>query len=66
MDAYQIQNLPTGPLMKLSEVMAATTYSSSQIYRMMKDGTFPAQLHLGPNRVAWRTSDIADWLASRS
>ncbi|HEP9601813.1 TPA: AlpA family phage regulatory protein [Pseudomonas aeruginosa] len=36
------------------------------IQHRMREGTFPRQVRLGPNSVAWRQSDIARWVESPS
>jgi prophage regulatory protein len=52
-------------LLTLDEVRHHVPLSQSQIYRMIKQGSFPAQLRLGPNRVAWRSTDIMQWVEQR-
>jgi prophage regulatory protein len=34
--------------------------------RWISAGDFPAPLKLGANSLAWRVTDVADWLASRA
>ncbi|MBS0122521.1 helix-turn-helix transcriptional regulator [Thetidibacter halocola] len=41
-----------------------TGLSRSTIYAKMADGTFPKQVKLGKRAVAWRESDIVEWLNS--
>ena len=52
-------------LLTMSELRRVIPYSSSHIYRLIKTGDFPTPVRLGPNRVAWRESDIEAWLESR-
>ena len=33
--------------------------------RMMRRGQFPQQVQLSPNRVAWRVTDIVEWVSNR-
>lgn len=40
-------------------------YSASSIWRRCKDGSFPLPVRLGPSAVAWRLSEIQDWMSSR-
>jgi len=54
------------PIMTIAQVRAAVSYSNSQIYRLIEKGFFPDRVRLGPGRVSWRTSDIVEWLESRS
>ena len=46
-------------LEKLFKVSPAT------IYRWIKEGRFPKPIHLGPNMVRWKASDIESWVAER-
>lgn len=57
---------PLDRLMGLPEVMRITTFCRSSIYNKVRDGTMPAPLKLAnSNRVAWRSSEIAAWLAGQ-
>ena len=47
------------------EVESLTGLSRSTIYAMMSAGEFPKPIRLGRRAVAWRASDIANWLSSR-
>lgn len=53
-------------LLRLDEVLHITGLSRNTIYRRIRERTFPGQVKLGPNSVAWRQSDIAKWVASPS
>lgn len=46
---------------KLQKVKDYTTLSTSEIYRRIAAGTFPAQVTLGPKSVAWIESEILQW-----
>lgn len=46
-------------LEKLFKVSPAT------IYRWIKEGKFPAPIHLGANMVRWKVSDIETWILER-
>jgi len=35
----------------------------STVWRWQKAGRFPAPVHIGPNSVAWRRSEIEAWAA---
>ncbi|PQO96756.1 AlpA family transcriptional regulator [Pseudomonas frederiksbergensis] len=50
---------------KLVEVKALTTLSTSEIYRRIAAGTFPAQVTLGPKSVAWLESEVHKWCEDR-
>jgi prophage regulatory protein len=40
-------------------------YTRVHLYRMMRNGTFPASIRLSPNRIAWRLSELENWKNSR-
>jgi len=46
--------------------MQLTGLARSTIYKVMRLGRFPKQVHLTDQSVAWRSSDIDAWIASRS
>jgi len=46
-------------------VKGRTGYSRSSIYAGMADGTFPAQIPLGPRAVGWDEAEIDDWIEAR-
>ena len=39
--------------------------SPSTIYRWIKEGKFPAPIHLGAHMVRWKVSDIEAWILER-
>ncbi|MFG0684947.1 helix-turn-helix transcriptional regulator [Pseudomonas sp. WSY_20] len=50
--------------MRIAEVVRVTALSRNTIYKRMREGTFPKQVKLGPNSVAWLQSDISAWMTS--
>jgi prophage regulatory protein len=46
---------------KRTEVEKLTTLSTSEIYRRIAAGTFPAQVNLGPKSVAWIEAEVLAW-----
>lgn len=50
--------------MRIAEVTRITALSRNTIYKRMREGTFPKQVRLGPNSVAWLQSDISAWMTS--
>lgn len=53
-----------GPLWRLPTVEAQTGLSKSEIYRRIKNGSFPRPLKLGARAVAWPARQIDDWVKS--
>lgn len=54
----------TDRFMRIDEVVSVTGLGRNTIYKRMRAGTFPRQVRLGPNSVAWLQSDISDWMTS--
>lgn len=52
-------------LMLLADVMDYTTLSKAVLYRLMKRDEFPLPVQLAPNRVAWRTAEVREWVDNR-
>ncbi|XLX40110.1 helix-turn-helix transcriptional regulator [Ectopseudomonas mendocina] len=46
---------------KLAKVKDYTSLSTSEIYRRIAAGTFPAQVTLGPKSVAWVEAEVLAW-----
>ena len=55
----------TDRLMTRSEVEERTGLSRTSIYRLMREGTFPEPIKIGPRAVRWHESEIEAYLASR-
>ncbi len=51
----------TSRFIKLREVKALTTLSTSELYRRIAAGTFPRQITLGPKSVAWIEAEVLAW-----
>lgn len=50
--------------LRVAEVVRVTGLSRNTIYRRMREGTFPLQVRIGPNSVAWLQSDISTWMSA--
>ena len=53
-------------LLRLHDVIAAIGMKRSWILQKTKDGKFPKPIKLGERAVAWRESDIIDWIKHRA
>ena len=53
-------------LLMLREVEEVTRLRKATLYRMIKAGTFPRQIHLATQRVAWLRSEVLDWVAKQA
>ena len=52
-------------LLRRREVEHLTGLSRTSIYRLMDAGHFPRPRRISRGAVAWPSSDIAEWMASR-
>ena len=60
------QNPTPDTLLRKPDVAARLGISQSTIQRLEKAGDFPRRVRLGPRAVAWRASEIEDWIADRA
>ena len=57
-----MDQLDTGKLLRLEAVIALIGMKRSWILQKTKDGKFPKPLRLSPRAVAWRQSDVLEWI----
>lgn len=50
---------------RIKIVRYKTGLSRALVYKYMEFGLFPRQRHLGPGRVAWRASEVRNWIETR-
>ena len=55
----------TRRFIKLREVKALTTLSTSEVYRRIAAGAFPRQVMLGPKSAVWIESEVIAWCDAR-
>jgi prophage regulatory protein len=48
------------------ELLALVPYSDVSIWRLERDGLFPRRITIGPNRVAWRLTEVLAWIDERA
>ena len=51
-------------VLRREKVEAMTGLSRSTIYALVRRGSFPKPLRLGPRAVGWRLADVRDWIAA--
>lgn len=54
------------PLLRLPRVIHMTGLGRSTIYRMITRKQFPCPVRLGLRSVAWRHSDLSEWIEERA
>jgi prophage regulatory protein len=52
-------------LLPMKSVVAITSWSRTSINRLIEKGEFPAPLKLGPQKIAFRETEVREWVASR-
>lgn len=52
-------------LLRLPQVIKATGRSRASIFRDMREGKFPRSVRIGDRAIAWRASDIQEWIETR-
>ena len=52
-------------LLNKMEVCAMVRLSSTTIYKMMKEGTFPRSRRIGSKRVNWLLSEVNEWIRNQ-
>ena len=52
-------------LINIKDVQARTSLSRTEIYNRMREGTFPASVGLGLQKVAWVEEEIGDWIEAQ-
>jgi prophage regulatory protein len=52
-------------LYRLPQVIEITARSKPSIYLDIQNGRFPAPINIGQRAVAWLSSDIEQWIATR-
>ena len=55
----------TEKLIRLPELMAITSMKKSTIYDMQRAQKFPQSLRLSRRCVAWKSTDVQNWISSR-
>ena len=53
-------------LIRWPEVRAATSLSRTTVWRLERIGQFPLRRKLGRNSVAWLSSEVSNWVATRA
>ena len=52
----------TDRLLAWPQVAAMIPFTRQHVYRLEGEGKFPARVQVGPQRVAWRESELLAWM----
>ena len=61
----QHSSVPPSAILRRRDVQSRTGLSKSSLYRITKDGTFPAPVRLGPRCVGWIEAEVQAWIERR-
>ena len=53
-------------LLTMTDLKGLVPFSKPTIYQMIREGRFPKQVRLGPNKVAWLRSEVLGWIGERA
>jgi len=53
-------------MLKRSEMLKIVGMGYTTVWRLEKDGKFPARKRLSVGRVGWLLSEVQEWMASRT
>lgn len=53
-------------ILRLRRVLEKTGMGRSSVWRMVKEGTFPAPIKLSPRMVGWVEEEVNDWLVEKT
>ena len=52
-------------LLRIKSVQDLTGLRKSSLYANVKDGSFPSPVRIGKRAVAWKSSDVDQWIKTR-
>jgi predicted DNA-binding transcriptional regulator AlpA len=52
-------------ILRTADVIRVTGLSRTTLWRLERQGDFPARLRLGLNSIGWREDEIARWIDAR-
>ena len=59
------KNTNPASILRLPEVLNEVGLSRSTVYKLIKDGRFPAPIKLGPRASGWIREELSEWIAGR-
>jgi prophage regulatory protein len=60
--AFIVNPIEANRLVRLPEVIRLSGMSRATIYRHMEEGTFPKPKRVGVKMIAWKMSDLINWI----
>lgn len=61
-----ILHLPPQGLSRAKDILPFLPFSRTTLHEWSRDGRFPKSVKLSPTMVAWRNSEVLQWLATKN
>lgn len=58
--------LPLQGMSRAKDILPILPFGRTTLHEWSQNGRFPASIKLSPTMVAWRNSDVLEWLESRN
>ena len=58
--------LPLQGMSRAKDILPLLPFSRTTLHEWSNDGRFPASVKLSPKMVAWRNSEVLEWIESHS
>lgn len=58
--------LPPQGMSRARDILPLLPFSRTTLHEWSLDGRFPASVRLSPSMVAWRNSDVLEWIENHS
>lgn len=58
--------LPLQGMSRARDILPFLPFGRTTLHEWSKDGRFPASIKLSPTMVAWRNSEVLEWIKSHS
>jgi prophage regulatory protein len=52
-------------MLRLPDVLSRSGHRRATLYKLVREGSFPAPVRIGARAVAWRSDQIDEWIDSR-
>lgn len=52
-------------MLRLPEVLSALAISRTTLYKLIKEGSFPAPYKLGPRMSVWSSNELDAWIEAQ-
>lgn len=60
------KNLPTQGMSRAKTLLPFLPFSRTTLHEWSRDGRFPKSIRLSPTMVAWKNSEVLEWLENHN